>query len=35
VPCDPRVLLDAVKLSDDPEWLAEQELTTFGDISGD
>lgn len=34
VPCDPRQLLDAVKLSDDPEWLADERLS-FGAISGD
>jgi hypothetical protein len=26
VPCDPRSLLGAVKLSDDPEWLSDHRL---------
>ena len=35
VPCDPRVLLDAVQLSDDPRWLSEHEPASAGNIPGD
>jgi hypothetical protein len=35
VPCDQRILLDAVKLSDDPDWLTEPEPAVAEAISGD
>jgi hypothetical protein len=35
VPCDPRVLLDAVKLSDDPDWLTDTEPVLADTIRGD
>lgn len=33
--CDLRVLLDAVKLSDDPDWLTEPEPVLADALSGD
>ena len=35
VPCDPRVLLDAVKLSDDPDWLTEPDAVFADAARGD
>ncbi len=35
VPCDGRLLLDAVKLSDDPDWLSEHETAGFAAIPAD
>jgi hypothetical protein len=35
VPCDLRILLDAVKLSDDPDWLAEAEPVFADATRGD
>ena len=35
VPCDQRVLLDAVKLSDDPDWLNEDQPFRAPAVAGD
>ncbi|HEX9494230.1 MAG TPA: hypothetical protein VGA38_00550 [Candidatus Limnocylindria bacterium] len=36
VPCDARIVLNAVKLSDDPEWLLNEDATVFeGAIAAD
>jgi len=35
VPCDLQILFDAVKLSDDPDWLSEADLVLSDAASGD
>lgn len=35
IPCDPRLVLDAVKLSDDPAWLSEAEIDLSASLPAD